>query len=307
MKKIEKIFAILSSVAILVTSVVSCSSGDDGNNAALSATTPTTTLSEKVTSGSVGTLNGNVLECTDSDGGKYTFTKNSSPSGNKRSAAETGTWTYTEKNKTTPKYSGTYTGDISSSTLNLSLKVEEVTDSSGNFASVKDVKDFAFTSSSGTFSATIPAVELADRYKGNYIKYSYDFVGDDVWDSGTKIVKNSDGSVTLSKANDTGWSTVNGELLLPLCFNKNGLKNQYWFGVEGDNLGDFVVFGFNSGENGDKTYEKFIGTDCFNEDGVCKAYIDLTGVDIEKVSQVQIKITTSEEIKVKAVWGGAKQ
>ena len=101
------------------------------------------------------------LTTTDSNGGRYTFTQPAPPAASIRSASSSGTWAYT--NSTGIKqFAGSYSGDITSSGANsLSLTVEKAADPSGKLQEVTEPQSFDFVvSSSGTFSATIPAVEI---------------------------------------------------------------------------------------------------------------------------------------------------
>ena len=98
---------------------------------------------------------------TDSNGGRYTFTQPAPPVASIRSASSSGTWDYT--NSTGIKqFAGSYSGDITSSGANsLSLTVEKAADPSGKLQEVTEPQSFDFeVSDSGTFSATIPAVEI---------------------------------------------------------------------------------------------------------------------------------------------------
>lgn len=101
------------------------------------------------------------LTTTDSNGGRYTFTQPAPPAASIRSASSGGTWDYT--NSTGIKqFEGSYSGDITSSGANsLSLTVEKAADPSGKLQEVTEPQSFDFeVSASGTFSATIPAVEI---------------------------------------------------------------------------------------------------------------------------------------------------
>jgi len=135
--------------------------------------TPSNTVETKTektealtTSGTMGNpetkADGSVtLTTTDSNGGRYTFTQPASPAASIRSASSGGTWDYT--NSTGIKqFAGSYSGDITSSGANsLSLTVEKAADPSGKLQEVTEPQSFDFVvSSSGTFSATIPAVEI---------------------------------------------------------------------------------------------------------------------------------------------------
>lgn len=135
--------------------------------------TPSNTVETKTektkalsTSGTMGNperkANGSVtLITTDSNGGRYTFTQPAPPAASIRSASSSGTWDYTNKDEI-KQFEGSYSGDITSSGSNsLSLTVEKAADPSGKLQEVTEPQSFDFeVSASGTFSATIPAVEI---------------------------------------------------------------------------------------------------------------------------------------------------
>ncbi|MBO5125522.1 MAG: hypothetical protein J6C11_10400 [Spirochaetaceae bacterium] len=103
------------------------------------------------------------LTTTDSNGGRYTFTQPTPPAASIRSASSSsgGTWDYTNKDEI-KQFEGSYTGDITSSGANsLSLTVEKAADPSGKLQEVTAPQNFEFkVTNTGTFSATIPAVEI---------------------------------------------------------------------------------------------------------------------------------------------------
>lgn len=101
------------------------------------------------------------LTTTDSTGGRYTFTQPTPPAASIRSASSSGTWDYTNKDEI-KQFAGNYSGDITSSGANsLSLTVEKAADPSGKLQGVTEPQSFDFeVSGNGTFSATIPAVEI---------------------------------------------------------------------------------------------------------------------------------------------------
>lgn len=106
------------------------------------------------------------LTTTDSNGGRYTFTQPAPPAASIRSASSSGTWDYTNKDEI-KQFAGSYSGDITSSGANsLSLTVEKAADPSGKLQEVTEPQSFDFeVSDSGTFSATIPAVEIVVQVK----------------------------------------------------------------------------------------------------------------------------------------------
>ena len=136
--------------------------------------TPSNTVETKTekakalsTSGTMGTpetkADGSAtLTTTDSNGGRYIFPQPAAAAASIRSSSSGGTWDYT--NSTGIKqFAGSYSGDITSSGANsLSLTVEKAADPSGKLQEVTEPQSFDFeVSASGTFSATIPAVEIA--------------------------------------------------------------------------------------------------------------------------------------------------
>lgn len=135
--------------------------------------TPSNTVEAKTektealsTSGTMGNLEtkadgSDTLTTTDSTGGRYTFTQPTPPAASIRSASSSGTWDYTNKDEI-KQFAGSYSGDITSSGAhNLSLTVEKAANPSGKLQEVTEPQSFDFeVSASGTFSATIPAVEI---------------------------------------------------------------------------------------------------------------------------------------------------
>lgn len=169
MKKFFKTLAVLSAITLVSSGFIACSNGDDDDATTLALLADSS--SSKVlgtgnyieTSGTVSAPVNNVSKCKDSKGGVYEFTQTLS-----RSVAADGEWSYTEKGKTTPKYSGEYTGDISSfgsDESDLILKVEKVANSSGTMEEAAEKKLFSFNATSdGKFTATIPNIELVSDY-----------------------------------------------------------------------------------------------------------------------------------------------
>lgn len=140
--------------------------------------------------GSVSTPddNGNItMICNDENGGRYEFTQQSLP---KRSTTNGGMWSYFVGE--IEKFSGSYTGDISSlGTLSsLSLVVEKAADASGKLQVTTETKSFSFDVSNNNFTATIPSVEIKVEEKEptlsiktltksiNYQNQRFDFYSD---------------------------------------------------------------------------------------------------------------------------------
>lgn len=118
------------------------------------------------TTGEMGTLktaaDGSItLTTTDSTGGTYNFTQPATVQASSRAASPTETWNYTNRNGI-KQYEGTYNGDITKGgTNNLNLTVEKAVDENGTLQEVTEPQSFNFAvSDTGTFSATIPAVEI---------------------------------------------------------------------------------------------------------------------------------------------------
>lgn len=124
----------------------------------IAAVTTTGTMGkpETATDGSI------TLTTTDSTGGQYIFKQIGGGVSSIRSASNNGTWSYTN-NKKIKQFEGSFNGDITSQGANnLNLTVEKAADASGKLQEVTEPQKFVFeVSDTGTFSATIPAVEIA--------------------------------------------------------------------------------------------------------------------------------------------------
>ncbi|MBO5731051.1 MAG: hypothetical protein J6R67_07635 [Treponema sp.] len=101
------------------------------------------------------------LTTTDSTGGKYTFKQIGGGVSSIRSASNNGSWNYTNS-KGIKQYEGSFNGDITKEGANnLNLTVEKAADANGTLQEVTEPQSFNFeVSASGTFAATIPAVEI---------------------------------------------------------------------------------------------------------------------------------------------------
>ncbi len=101
------------------------------------------------------------LTTTDSTGGKYTFKQMGGGGSSIRAASPTRTWDYTNS-KNIKQFEGTFNGDIAKEGANdLNLTVEKAADANGTLQEVTEPQSFNFeVSASGTFAATIPAVEI---------------------------------------------------------------------------------------------------------------------------------------------------
>lgn len=183
MKKVSrKIFGLLAASALFAGAFVSCSNGSDSPSVPANPyvpnnpSGPTTSLSdsatvknvdEVATTGITATKENNTATLSASNG-TYVLT---GPAGQPNIAISAlqgqsigGTWKFTETGKTSPKYMGSYTGDISAigaSNTILTLKVEKVLNN-GLLTAVVEKKDISMTvPTSGTFDATIPAVKVS--------------------------------------------------------------------------------------------------------------------------------------------------
>lgn len=146
-------------------------------------------VSTEGTLGSVSTDdNGNITRiCNDENGGRYEFTQQSLP---RRSTTNGGMWSYFVGE--IEKFSGSYTGDISSLDTPLSLVVEKAADASGKLQVTTETKSFSFNVdvSNNNFTATIPSVEIKVEEKEptlsiktltksiNYQNLRFDFYSD---------------------------------------------------------------------------------------------------------------------------------
>ena len=101
------------------------------------------------------------LTTTDSTGGKYTFKQIGGGVSSIRAASHSGIWDYTNS-KNIKQFEGTFNGDIAKEGANdLKLTVEKAADATGTLQEVTEPQSFTFeVSASGTFAATIPAVEI---------------------------------------------------------------------------------------------------------------------------------------------------
>lgn len=155
---------------ILAGAFVSCANGSDDSTPAAGPVAPlseSATVSEvaAVTTKGTAALSGSTATLTASNG-TYVLTAGSQTQTQTQAVLlpEKGTWKFTETNATSPKYMGSYTGDITtigSSETALTLKVEKVLNN-GLLSAVVDEKDISMTvPASETFEATIPAVKVS--------------------------------------------------------------------------------------------------------------------------------------------------
>lgn len=183
MKKISrKIFGLLAASALFAGAFVSCSNGSDSPSVPANPyvpnnpSGPTTSLSDSATvnevaqvatSGITATKENNTATLSASNG-TYVLTGPAAQPNIAISALQGqsigGTWKFTETGKTSPKYMGSYTGDISAiGTANtiLTLKVEKILNN-GLLTAVVDKQSINMTvPQTGTFDATIPAVKVS--------------------------------------------------------------------------------------------------------------------------------------------------
>ena len=187
MKKVSrKIFGLLAASALFAGALVSCSNGSDspsgptqngGTQNGPTQNGTTTSLSDSATVKEVAQVATSVTSASYSSNtatlsasnGAYVLTPtqetNSNIAANGASATSSkGTWKFTETNASSPKYMGSYTGDITtigSSETSLTLKVEKVLNN-GILSAVVDKQSINMTvPQTGTFDATIPAVKVS--------------------------------------------------------------------------------------------------------------------------------------------------
>lgn len=183
MKKVSrKIFGLLAASALFAGAFVSCSNGSDspsvpanptgttqnGTTTSLSDSATVNEVAQVATSGITATKENNTATLSASNG-TYVLTgtaaqPNIAISADVAQPSSGGTWKFTETNATSPKYMGSYTGDITtigSSETSLTLKVEKVLNN-GILSAVVDKQSINMTvPQTGTFDATIPAVKVS--------------------------------------------------------------------------------------------------------------------------------------------------
>ena len=175
-KNSRKIFGLLAASALFAGAFVSCSNGSDSPSVTTQNGT-TTSLADSATVKEVAQVATSVTSASYSSNtatlaasnGTYVFTgtaaqPNIAISADAAQTNSGGTWKFTETNATSPKYMGTYTGDIStigSAETALNLKVEKVLNN-GILSAVVDKQSINMTvPQTGTFDATIPAVKVS--------------------------------------------------------------------------------------------------------------------------------------------------
>ena len=196
MKKISrKIFGLLAASALFAGAFVSCSNGSDspsvttqnggtqnGTTTSLADSATVKEVAQVATSVTSASYSSNTATLAASNG-TYVFTGTAAQPNIAISAdaaqTNSGTWKFTETNATSPKYMGSYTGDISTigtSNTALNLKVEKIVNN-GLLTAVVEKKDISMTvPTSGTFDATIPAVKVSSvtSYFASKLYASYD-------------------------------------------------------------------------------------------------------------------------------------
>ena len=164
MKAIKSISAVLLASA-LIFGISSCSNDDDSTDQSPKETESVSTTG--IVTAATTNTSGQRTATLQASNGSYLFTEtNPGVSANISYRAvvdesKGGTWTFTEKNASTAKYSGSYKGDISkfgNSEVKLSLTVEKIL-KYGMFIDVTNPKGFDFEASKSGFSAAIPSVE----------------------------------------------------------------------------------------------------------------------------------------------------
>lgn len=159
-------FSAVLLASALIFGISSCSNDDDSTDQSPKGTESVSTTGT-VTAATTNT-SGQKTATLQASNGSYLFTEtNPGVSANISYRAvvdesKGGTWTFTEKNAATAKYSGTYKGDISkfgNSEVKLSLTVEKIL-SNGKLTDVASQKSFDFEATATEFKATVPAVEV---------------------------------------------------------------------------------------------------------------------------------------------------
>lgn len=166
-KTFTSIMALLLSSA-LVCGFVSCKNNDDDSpSAPVSKTTPAVSTTGTVSAATTNASGQKTATLTASNG-SYTFTETSSGANASiasRAAVDStkgGEWTFTETNSSTPKYFGSFKGDIaklSSENVTLSLTAERTVLNHVALVNLKDAKTFSLEATNSEFKATIPEVE----------------------------------------------------------------------------------------------------------------------------------------------------
>ena len=103
--------------------------------------------------------NYDILTCTDTDGGVYTFKQTKAPAVNasiRAAAAGGGNWDY--KVEKVIKLSGTYTGNIKEASTKLVLTIKNVSDDAGVLVSIKEEESFDFTIAQNSFVTQVPQI-----------------------------------------------------------------------------------------------------------------------------------------------------
>ncbi len=217
MKKVSrKMFSFLAASMILAGAFVSCANGSDDSTSSKSAASnstvgPTAPLSESATVSEVAAVatagisaakNENTVTLT-APNGTYVLTAGSQTQTQAASSSEKGTWKFTETNATSPKYMGSYTGDIStigSSETALNLKVEKILNK-GVLSAVVEKKDISMTvPTSGTFDATIPAVKVSSvtSYMSSKANVQYNSASNYNIYSNNERIDLADGKITYN-------------------------------------------------------------------------------------------------------------
>ncbi|MBQ3836877.1 MAG: hypothetical protein II814_07095, partial [Treponema sp.] len=225
MKKVSrKIFGLLAASALFAGAFVSCSNGSDSPSAlAATGTTQnggtqngtTTSLSDSATVKEVAQVATSVTSASYSSNtatlaasnGTYVLTGTAVQPNIAISATQAqssgGTWKFTETNATSPKYTGSYTGDITtigSSETSLTLKVEKVLNN-GILSAVVDKQSINMTvPTSGTFDATIPAVKVSSvtSYMSSKANVQYSSASNYNIYSNNERIDLSDGKITYN-------------------------------------------------------------------------------------------------------------
>jgi hypothetical protein len=167
----KRLCLLTTSILLALSLLATGCSNDDGDTPPVITPTSTSGAVQSATTNDSGQKTASLS----TSGGTYAFTETSAQSASLVRAADTatvdetksGTWTFTEKDKTSAKYSGTYKGDISQlakAEVKLSLTVTQTANSEGQLVNAESVS-FDLTATTSKFTATIPEVKEASEAK----------------------------------------------------------------------------------------------------------------------------------------------
>ena len=164
----KRLCLLTTSILLTFSLFVTGCSNDDGNSPQTVTPTSTSGSIAAATTNASGQKTASLSTST----GTYAFTETSAQAASLLRAAtvdetKSGAWTFTEKDKTSAKYSGTYKGDISQlakAEVKLSLTVTQTANSEGQLVNAESVS-FDLTATTSKFTAAIPEVKEASEAK----------------------------------------------------------------------------------------------------------------------------------------------